>query len=53
MITMVLAGLWHGAAWTFVVWGAIHGVGLIIERLVNRDGWARRRGGRGCSGAGS
>ena len=34
MITMVLAGLWHGAAWTFAVWGAIHGAGLIIERLV-------------------
>ena len=27
MITMVLGGLWHGAAWTFVAWGAIHGVG--------------------------
>jgi len=27
MITMVLGGLWHGAAWTFIVWGAIHGVG--------------------------
>lgn len=26
MITMVLGGLWHGAAWTFVIWGAIHGV---------------------------
>ena len=27
MITMVLGGLWHGAAWTFVFWGALHGVG--------------------------
>ena len=27
-ITMVLGGLWHGAAWTFVVWGALHGVAL-------------------------
>ena len=27
MITMVLGGLWHGAAWTFVIWGALHGVG--------------------------
>jgi alginate O-acetyltransferase complex protein AlgI len=34
MLTMLLGGLWHGAAWTFVVWGAIHGVGLSIERLV-------------------
>ena len=26
MITMLLGGLWHGAAWTFVIWGAYHGV---------------------------
>lgn len=32
MLTMVLGGLWHGAAWTFVAWGAIHGVGLVLER---------------------
>lgn len=31
-VTMVLGGLWHGAAWTFVIWGAIHGLGLAIER---------------------
>jgi alginate O-acetyltransferase complex protein AlgI len=31
-ITMVLAGLWHGANWTFVIFGAIHGVVLAIER---------------------
>jgi hypothetical protein len=30
MITMLLGGLWHGASWTFVVWGAIHGSGLIV-----------------------
>jgi len=36
MATMLLGGLWHGAAWTFVAWGAIHGVGLSIERAV---GW--------------
>jgi D-alanyl-lipoteichoic acid acyltransferase DltB (MBOAT superfamily) len=33
MITFVLGGLWHGAAWTFVVWGAIHGGWLIVERF--------------------
>ena len=33
MITMLLGGLWHGAAWTFVAWGALHGAGLCIERL--------------------
>lgn len=32
-IVMLLGGLWHGAAWTFVVWGAIHGAMLIGERL--------------------
>jgi len=33
IITMVLGGLWHGAAWNFVLWGAIHGVFLAIELL--------------------
>jgi alginate O-acetyltransferase complex protein AlgI len=36
MLTFVLGGLWHGAAWTFIVWGAIHGLGLSIERAVAR-----------------
>ncbi len=36
LLTMVLGGLWHGAAWTFVAWGAIHGGGLAIERAL---GW--------------
>src|SRR4051794_27632034 len=31
MITMLLGGLWHGAAWGFILWGAIHGVALVIE----------------------
>ncbi|WP_420450897.1 MBOAT family O-acyltransferase [Ilumatobacter sp.] len=34
MITMLLGGLWHGASWNFVVWGAIHGVALVVHRLV-------------------
>jgi D-alanyl-lipoteichoic acid acyltransferase DltB (MBOAT superfamily) len=34
MITMVLGGLWHGAAWTFVLWGALHGGVLAVERAV-------------------
>ncbi len=33
MATMTLAGLWHGAAWAFVAWGALHGAGLLAERL--------------------
>ncbi len=34
MIVMFIGGLWHGAAWTFVVWGVIHGLYLVIERIV-------------------
>lgn len=33
MITMLLGGLWHGAAWTFVAWGALHGGVQVIERI--------------------
>lgn len=33
MITMLLGGLWHGAAWTFVIWGGLHGAALVIERV--------------------
>jgi len=32
----LLCGLWHGAAWTFVVWGALHGVAICLERLNGR-----------------
>jgi alginate O-acetyltransferase complex protein AlgI len=32
MITMLLGGLWHGANWTFVIWGGYHGVLLILDR---------------------
>lgn len=35
MLTMLLGGLWHGANWTFVVWGALHGTYLCVERLIN------------------
>src|SRR6516165_9318923 len=38
MITMVLGGLWHGAAWTFVLWGAYQGVALVIGRWTARAG---------------
>ena len=36
LTTMVLGGLWHGASWTFVVWGGYHGTLLIFQRLWNR-----------------
>lgn len=34
MITMLLGGLWHGAAWTFVLWGGLHGMYLAVYRLI-------------------
>jgi alginate O-acetyltransferase complex protein AlgI len=34
MITMLLGGLWHGAAWGFVLWGGVHGTGLVVERVL-------------------
>jgi hypothetical protein len=40
MITMVLGGLWHGAAWTFVLWGAFHGAGLVTEHALGSR-WSR------------
>jgi len=36
MATMLLGGLWHGANWTFVVWGALHGLYLAVERVLRR-----------------
>ncbi len=36
MITMLLGGLWHGANWTFVIWGGIHGIWIVIEHLRRR-----------------
>lgn len=36
LVTMVLGGLWHGASWTFVFWGLLHGVFLIVHRAFER-----------------
>ena len=44
MATMLLGGLWHGAGWTFVFWGGLHGVYLCVHHL--HDRWRSRRGGR-------
>jgi alginate O-acetyltransferase complex protein AlgI len=45
ILTMVLGGLWHGAAWTFVCWGLLHGLGLATERALGGrlkfPGWLR------------
>jgi D-alanyl-lipoteichoic acid acyltransferase DltB (MBOAT superfamily) len=39
ILTFVLGGLWHGAAWNFVLWGGMHGAGLAVERW-----WSERTG---------
>jgi alginate O-acetyltransferase complex protein AlgI len=44
-VTMLLGGLWHGAAWNFVIWGAYHGALLALERRVGEErlyGWLPR-----------
>lgn len=41
MATMVLGGLWHGANWTFVAWGTLHGVLLVVHRLWSRINWRK------------
>ena len=41
MLTMLLGGLWHGAAWKFIAWGALHGGGLAVERML--EPWLGRR----------
>jgi alginate O-acetyltransferase complex protein AlgI len=42
LVTMTLGGLWHGAAWHFVLWGVLHGVALSLYRAF--AGWRSRRG---------
>ena len=41
LLTMLIGGLWHGAAWTFVIWGGLHGLYLAAERLVRERVWPR------------
>ena len=48
MLTMLIGGLWHGAGWTFVVWGGIHGTALCVERWWRgRPGFVERPWTRG------
>jgi alginate O-acetyltransferase complex protein AlgI len=41
-IVMLLGGLWHGAAWNFIIWGAMHGAMLAFERTTGKDALYRR-----------
>ncbi len=34
--TMLIGGLWHGAAWNYIVWGGVHGVGLIVHKITKK-----------------
>ena len=43
LLTMVISGLWHGAAWRFVTWGALHGLGAIVTRALERSAFYRDR----------
>ncbi|MBO5496596.1 MAG: MBOAT family protein, partial [Oscillospiraceae bacterium] len=44
MLTMLIGGLWHGANWTFVVWGGLHGLALCVHKA-----WAKWRRSRGAA----
>ncbi len=39
MVTFIIGGIWHGAGWTFVFWGFLHGVALVIQRAWNQLGF--------------
>ena len=49
-LTMLLGGLWHGASWTFVVWGAFHGGILIAYRTLGVDAWLKQSTDYGLKG---
>ncbi len=38
MLTFVLGGLWHGAGWTFILWGVCHGTATVVHRIFSRSG---------------
>src|SRR6266550_2889117 len=42
-LTFLLSGIWHGAAWTFAIWGALHGLGVVITRELERSAFYRER----------
>lgn len=38
LVVMLVSGVWHGAGWTFILWGILHGIASCVERLVKRKG---------------
>jgi alginate O-acetyltransferase complex protein AlgI len=42
-LTFLISGIWHGAAWTFVIWGAMHAIGIMITRELERSAFYRER----------
>ena len=42
-LTMLISGLWHGASWTFVAWGAVHAAGRVATRRLESTAWYRER----------
>jgi alginate O-acetyltransferase complex protein AlgI len=42
-LTLLISAVWHGAAWTFVIWGVLHGLGSLITRELERSAWYRER----------
>ena len=48
MLTMLIGGLWHGAAWTFIIWGGLHGLALVVHKL-----WIKHRKGGSVSAFGT
>ena len=43
LITFLISGVWHGSKWTFLIWGALHGIGVIVMRELERSSFYRER----------
>ena len=43
LVTFAVSGIWHGASWTFLIWGLLHGLGVMITRELERSAFYRQR----------
>ena len=43
LLPFLISGVWHGAAWTFLIWGALHGMGVLVTRELERSSFYRER----------